>query len=175
MLLFVLALAPLPEPDYQKVADATAWEWKAAEATTAFCAGRQTGAFKVEVVEQAMGLGAAAIRFTRDGKEVHVLEGHAGTVFITAKDGTLYYADYSPFSTGCSLVAFDLTARKQLWRAHLKGLGPILHTKYRNAVRLDLLPDGALRVFGQESAGDYVEFVDGKTGKTLGHKVFPRP
>ncbi len=118
---------------------------------------------------------AASISSSADGKDIFTLTGHQGTVFVATRNGTLYSADYSRSSNGCGLVAYDLTARKQLWKSNLKGLGQIPHTRYSNAVRLDLLPDGTLRVFGRESAGDYVEFVDGKTGKTVGHKIFPRP
>ena len=32
-----------------------------------------------------------------------------------------------------------------------------------------------MRVYGNESAGRYVEFVEVRTGKTVGHKVFPPP
>ena len=38
-------------------------------------------------------------------------------------------------------------------------------------MQLDLDGD-AVRVFSQESAGKYVEYVDLKDGKTVGHKVF---
>jgi hypothetical protein len=70
-------------------------------------------------------------------------------------------------------VAWDLKAKKQLWKTNLKGLGGIIHFQYHNAVNLDL--DGqAVRVRGKESAGRYIEYVDRKTGKTVGHKVYPK-
>jgi hypothetical protein len=83
----------------------------------------------------------------------------------------LYYADYSPGSSGCALVAVDLKTGKQMWKSGLQGLGPIAHTRYRNSVTLEPTDD-ALLVHGQESAGNYVEYVDKKSGKTVGHKVF---
>jgi hypothetical protein len=175
LLALVLALAPLPErPDYQKIADAAPWEWKANEATLAFCLTRHRGD-NVTTTERPGGFGGVDLVFRAGRKDVLTVIGHRGTVFVAGETGTIFYADFGPISSGCALVAFDLGMRKQLWKCQLKGLGPIDHTKYRNEVRLDVLPDGTLRVYGHESAGDYVEYVDGKTGKTVGHKVFARP
>jgi hypothetical protein len=83
----------------------------------------------------------------------------------------LYYADYNPYTTSCAVVAYDLENRKQLWNTSLQGLGPIEHTVYHNAVQIGF-DGGALCVYGQESAGKYVEYVDLKEGKTVGHKIF---
>jgi hypothetical protein len=44
---------------------------------------------------------------------------------------------------------------------------------YSNRVNLSA-DGGAVRVFGTESAGSYIEFLDRKTGKTVGHRVFKR-
>ena len=76
----------------------------------------------------------------KEGKPGFAVAGHPGTVFAV-RDGILYYADFSPARTGCALVAYDLKKGKQLWKAALKGLGPISHFRYHNAVNLDL--DGA--------------------------------
>jgi hypothetical protein len=84
----------------------------------------------------------------------------------------LYYADYMASRTGCELIAYDLAKKEQLWKMALKGLGPIPHFKYHNAVTLGPAGD-ALLVHGHESAGNYIEYVDRKTGKTVGHKAFP--
>jgi hypothetical protein len=159
-----------PQPDYQKMADDAKWEWKDDRATAEHSAKNLPDGYKVEIKKK--DFGQATISFTKDGKEVFSLDGHLGTVFIL-KDGILYYADYGPSQTGCTLIARDLAAGKQPWKTPLKGLGPIAHFQYRNAVSLELI-DGALRVLGHESAGDYIEFVDTKEGKTVGHKVFKR-
>jgi hypothetical protein len=173
LLALVLALAPLPERlDYQKAADEAAWEWKAEEADAGFCARRLPQGVAVTLDGRP---GGVDLVFAFGGKDALTVNGHRGTVFVAARNGTLYYTDHSPIASGCRLVAYDLALRKPLWQTGLKGLGPIAHTKYRNAVRLDLLPDGTLRVYGMEAAGNYVEFVDGKTGKTVGNKVFSKP
>jgi hypothetical protein len=87
--------------------------------------------------------------------------------------GVRYRAEFRPHSSGCAVVASDLKTGAPLWRAPLKGLGPIDHSKYFNAVRVEPVGGEALAVYGQESAGRYVEIVSLKIGRTLGHKLFP--
>jgi hypothetical protein len=117
------------------------------------------------------GRNEVSVRVSKDGKELFTLLTHWQAV-VRQRDGVVYYTDFHGSSSGCAVVAFDLAAKKQLWRADLKGLGPITHFKYRNEVRLEVLDDDTLRVFGKESFGRYVEIVSRTTGKTVGHKVF---
>jgi hypothetical protein len=90
------------------------------------------------------------------------------------KGGVLYRAEFNPHASGCAVVAYDLKTREHLWRSELKGLGPVDHSKYFNAVRVEPVGEAALAVYGKESAGRYVEVVSLKTGRTLGHKLFPQ-
>ena len=73
-------------------------------------------------------------------------------------------------------MAYDLKGRKLLWLTQLKGLSPLAH--YLNWVRLERVNNEVLAVYGNEDtaghAGRYVEIVDMKTGKTVGHKVFTK-
>jgi hypothetical protein len=162
--------APGPNrEDYQKKADEAPWEWSDERATAAESAKRVKGNYKAEV--EALGMfGNVLLRFVKDGAIVHFFEAHQGTVFAV-RDDVLYYANFHPSSSGCEVVAFDLRKKKQLWKTALKGLGPIKHFKYHNAVNLDL-EKYAVCVRGKESAGNYIEFVDLKTGKTVGHKKY---
>ena len=48
------------------------------------------------------------------------------------------------------------------------------HFEYSNSVNLDILNNDAVRVFGNESVGKYLEIVDLKTGKTVGHHKFKK-
>jgi hypothetical protein len=169
LLPFLTLLAVSAPPDYQKIADDTKWEWKDEYATAAYSAKNLPDGYKVDIADKKE-FTNATLKFSKDGKEVFKLEGHRGTVFVI-KDNVLYYADYNPISDGCSLVARDLTNAKELWKTPLQGIGPTPHSKYRNQVSLDWA-EGALRVLGHESAGNYVEFVEPKAGKTVGHKVF---
>ena len=86
--------------------------------------------------------------------------------------GTLYSARYMDISNGCTLYAFDALTGRERWSTPLKGLGPIGHSQYLNAVELRLIR-GRPVVFGWESAGRYVEAVDTPTGATVSHMVLP--
>jgi hypothetical protein len=87
------------------------------------------------------------------------------------RDGdTLYLADFSPISSGCRVLAYDLAGRKQLWRAGLKGLGPVDHSKYRNSVTIKVR-NGIVEIHSVESYGEYFEELDAKTGATVGHRI----
>jgi hypothetical protein len=165
------APAPMRE-DYQKKADEAPWQWSDERASAADSARRLTGDYRAEV-EPGGTFGRVVIRVVKVGAVVHSFEGHTRTVFAV-RDDVLYSAVFHPSSSGCAVVAFDLKAKKQLWKTYLKGLVERRpHSAYRNAVLLDL--DGqAVCVRGQEAFGNYIEFVDRKTGKTVGHKVYPR-
>jgi hypothetical protein len=158
--------------DYQKMADEA--PWKAPEAGEDFrrCLARETGGYQVELAASKEDvLSNTRIRVLDGGSELYAWNGHQGSVFFIC-DSVLYYTDYCGISSGCTVVAFDLKARKKLWTTNLKGLGPISHSKYRNLVRMDQANGEVLAVYGQESSGRYVEFVELKTGKTVANKVF---
>ena len=108
-----------------------------------------------------------------DGKELVAWEGHNRSVF-TLQGDVLVYADFHPSSTGCSVVAFDLKAKKQLWKTQLHGIGPVTHFRYSNLVTLEIINNDAVQVFGNESFGQYLEIVDLKTGKTVGHRKYKK-
>jgi hypothetical protein len=165
--------APAPEEkDYQKIADKEAWEWAKEKASAEYCKKSYKGDYEVELLPSGGdgGGGSVNIRFYFNEKEVYTLVGHAGTVFGERKN-VVYYADFTPYSSGCTVIAYDMKAKKQLWKTDLQGLGPIRHTKYHNAVILEV-KDDVVRVLGQESAGKYLEYVDLKSGKTVANRIF---
>ena len=115
--------------------------------------------------------GEIIIHIADDGKELYSWQGHYRSVFTSTGD-VLIYAEFLPSRTGCTVVAYDLKKQKQLWKTPLKGLGDIAHFRYSNAVNLEIVNNEAVRVFGKESAGQYLGFVDLKTGKTVVHRVY---
>jgi len=179
---FILAIvsgtlaAPAPEEkkvDYQKLADETIWDWPEEKASLTYSYEHYKGKFEIEIQASSLegGFRDSLVKFKNaDGKEFFSITGHNGTVFVENKN-ILYYADFCPISTGCTLIAYDLQARKRVWKVKLKGAGPVDHSKYHNAVVL-YLKEGGICVQGNESYGRYVEFVDIKTGNTVGHKKF---
>lgn len=166
-----LGAAPGPKDktaEYQKKADEAVWDWADERASLDYSVEK----CKLKADIRTNDVGRIAVGFTLDGVTAVDFAAHKNTTFVV-QGTTLYYADYHRMSTGCVLMAIDLKTGKQLWKANLKGLGPINHTKYFNLVALEA-DDGAIKIMSKESAGRYVEFVDLQTGKTLGHKVFPR-
>jgi hypothetical protein len=156
--------------DYQKMADAAEWLPPEQEGFLD-CLAHGLGDYQVEVIRRKGAGREATIRVSDRGKEVYSWDAHLSTVFWE-RDGVLYHAEFSPQASGCAVVAYDLKAGKRLWRAELKGLGREHYSKYSNAVRLQIVNDEVLSVYGHEAVGRYVEIVDRKTGKTVGHKVF---
>jgi hypothetical protein len=156
--------------DYDKAARATPWIWHDERASIIYSVFRFPREYRVELIRP-MDKFDLTIRLLKDGKEIHTWQGHGRTVFALSGD-VLVHADFNPSSSGCSLVAYDLKKREPLWKSSLKGLGPIPHTAYSNAVNLDVVNFEVVRVFGNEAAGRYLEFVDLKTGKTVGHHVY---
>jgi hypothetical protein len=168
--LSLLLTAALPAADFQKAADEAKWDWPAGGPSLVESVLRAPNDYTIELVRPKSTFGKLTIRLLDGDKVRHTLEAHGGTTFVLS-EGVFYYTDYHPSATGCSVVAYDLKAGKELWKTSLKGLGPIAHFQYLNEAVLDL-DGGALRVRGAESAGKYLEYVDLKTGKTVGHRVF---
>jgi hypothetical protein len=156
---------------YQKIAEATPWSWSAERASVADSFLRFSKDYQVELIRPKDKAGVVIVRLADDKKELYSWVGHYGSVFALSGD-VLVYADFGQGRNGCSLIAFDLNQKKQLWKTELKGIGPIPHSRYANAVTLEFIDGATVRVFGNESAGKYLEFVDINTGKTVGHRVY---
>jgi hypothetical protein len=171
-ILSIALAAPAPENKYQKLADDMTWDWPKERASLKFCCDNYKGTFEMTMEAPPEGVRSESlVKFKgADGKKYFSVRVHDQTVFVESNN-VLYYADFDQISSGCRLIAYDLNGSKELWKTDLKGLGDINHSKYHNAVVLDI-KEGALRVLGNESSGKYVEFVDMKTGKTVGHRVF---
>jgi hypothetical protein len=165
-----------PSADYQQHADRAEWLWEPEEANLLFCVRRDFQDHQAEIIcpkktRDGFLNEPLTVRLTDDGKEVYSFMAHDESVF-TRRGDVLYLAEFSPIATGCSVVAYDFKAKKELWKTHLKGIGPVDHEKYRNEVTITTAGDDAIFVTGKESSGRYIEYVDMKSGKTVGHKVF---
>ena len=182
-LILTLVLAPAPVPKTE-VAD-----WRAAIQFRPFEFDRDHfGADNsVEVARQA-GLTAkfahdpssrfeGSFTFARKGGPKVEHRGHRWSTAVVRGD-VLYFADYDPITSGCTIIAYDLTTGKKGWAKAVEGLGPIDHSKYRNAVAMMVEKHPrtrgsfALVVTGWEAAGAYTEVLDLMTGKQLAHKTY---
>jgi hypothetical protein len=120
-----------------------------------------------------------SLRFVRDNEVVFELEAAPHFAFV-ALDGIVFIAQYPPWATGCSVVAFDLTTGKELWQTKCQALGELSHFAYRNKTTIGLRPatgrvnekQSVVAIQGDESFGAYTEILDPKTGKRLAHQAY---
>lgn len=160
--------------DYQKVADQQLWRFNWFAANLLNCVGRDLRDYEVEIrcpKRAPHGDLRLTVRLLTDRKEVFRFRGYPDTVFARSGD-VLYVAEFNPATSGCTVVATDLKSGKQLWRSNLKGIGPVDHSRYRNHVTIDAEGE-VLVVRGHETLGRYIEYIDMKSGKTVGHKKYP--
>jgi hypothetical protein len=154
---------------YQRIADETEWTMRDS-GPLPDCINWHSPVYHFERVDPGDGKGST-VSVRMGGKELFAYTPSSGDPSYFEVGGVFYYADYHFGTYGCTLVAFDLLAGKELWRTNLKGIGPVRHSKYRNQVWIEPLYEGAVIVFGNEAAGKYIEIVDRKTGQTLGHRL----
>jgi len=81
---------------------------------------------------------------------------------VALVDDRLVIATYNAIATGVDVFALDVRDGKLLWTGETK-LPPIGHSKYRNAVTLEVLADAVI-VRGDESSVKHVHVYDSKTG-----------
>ena len=97
----------------------------------------------------------------------------APSTFFIDTNCVVYHAVFHRWGPGCEVVAYDLKGGKLLWRTRLKGNPPGGWSECFTVVRLERVNDEVLAVYGEENEVRYIEIVDMKTGKTVGHKQFP--
>ena len=158
--------------DYQKVADGARWGFSDAADNPLFCMRRAGTDYDVWIIRQAKDRHALTIKIIKDDRAVYQWKGHKHSVFRIQGD-RLYYAEFHYSSTGGNVVAVDLSKGNELWRSPLKALGGIEHSAYLNRMTIDA-NDEVVSIYGNESMGQYLEFKDVRTGKTVGHKQFPK-
>jgi hypothetical protein len=190
-LLLTLAAAPVPKAetaDWKPVVKDRAFHFDPAHSGEkhAVAAAKQAGLGTAEFTPDQGGFHGEFTFAKKDGPKV-TLPGHAQSAVLVRGDA-LYFADYSFSSSGCRVVAYDLSTGKKAWAQHLEGIGPVDHTKYRNkvAMAVEKHPTAkdafGLVITGWEAYGAYIEVIDLTTGKQLANKKFdyetsglPRP
>ncbi|CAN5584101.1 hypothetical protein BH09MYX1_BH09MYX1_54090 [soil metagenome] len=88
--------------------------------------------------------------------------GHDEGIRAVRVGSNIALALYSPIATGTQLFAVDATSGTLAWTANVDQL-PIAHSKYSNAVQLDMNRTGML-LRGHESSQDYAQEFDPRTG-----------
>jgi outer membrane protein assembly factor BamB len=93
----------------------------------------------------------------------------AGGGLIDLRDGDMIAFQFGCIcDSGVSLIRFDPTTGKTIWKHHCKGLG-VGHSKYLHTARATV--EGTkLRITSKASGGTFVEVLDLKTGRQLERK-----
>ena len=99
----------------------------------------------------------------------HIVGLRANASVFIHHAGKLYAALYSDTATGCRVLALDADSGNVLWEVPLKGLGFLHHSKYSNRVQMRFIDD-QLVIFGNESAGKYIEVLAPSNGRMLSHQ-----
>jgi hypothetical protein len=160
--------------DHQKAADSAIWGWEDEKASPFWGIRQALGAkYSIVMISKPNDRYTLTFKVLHGKKEVYAWDGHVKSVFRIQED-RLYYARFSYSTSGGSVVAVDLSTGKELWDSPLQGIGLVQHSSYLNQMNLDANLKVVV-VWGNESMGRYLEFKDVTTGKTVGHKIFPRP
>jgi|tagenome__1003787_1003787.scaffolds.fasta_scaffold20928023_1 hypothetical protein len=162
-----------PAHDNEFLERSASWLWMESKSNLLYSLSQPTAPYDVVIVRPHDRQTALRIKVMKGDQELYAWWGHAGTVFSICED-RLYYVDFDRISPGAVLVAVDLPAKKELWRSTLRGVGQPAHSYYSNAVNL-LASNSILCVYGNETAGRYVEYTNAQTGETLANKVFEQP
>jgi outer membrane protein assembly factor BamB len=100
----------------------------------------------------------------------HLPNIQANSAALLLDAGQLYAALYLDGATGGHVIALEATSGKVRWAILLEGVGPILHSKYRNRIQMRFI-NKWLVVFGDESGGKYIEVLDPENGQRLSNRV----
>jgi hypothetical protein len=158
--------------DYQKTADSAGWAWEDEKASPFWGISQAGAKYAIVMVSKPNDRYNLTFKVLLGEKEVYAWLGHVKSVFRIQED-RLYYAWFSFSGSGGSVVAVDLNTGKELWDSRLQALGLIEHSAYLNLMNLDANFD-VVWVWGNETMGRYLEYKDVTTGKTVGHRIFPR-
>lgn len=162
--------------DLQAKANAAEWRWSDAENSLQYCLQSNLKGFKSEIKGAQRGqlhLFPCRIAISNGNRQVFEFAAHGETVFTQIGD-VIYVVQVIPIASGATVLAYDLKVEKKLWETHLNGNPPVGgHSKYRHRVIITN-EDGVVIVYGKESNGRYIEYLDGRTGEIVGHKKLPR-
>ena len=168
ILCILLTLVVLPMDTTNE--DNWQWEWSDEKASLFHYFLRTPGEYKTELVRKDSGpLGQITIRVSKDGELRFEQKSHKKGAFVI-QDSILVYADYSAFSSGCELIAYNLEEKEEIWRVKLQGLNDLPHSEYINAINMECRR-GDIVVFGNEAYGQYIEVIDLLDGNQKFHKV----
>ena len=162
----ILALVPTLPPSLDEV-----WRWDERKTSIMHYFTNAPRTYDLSLVRTAKSNHPWAISaaVSRNGNKIVEWETHHNGAFLIHRD-QLIFAKHSSIATGCQIKAFDLTTGKQIWSTNLQGVGPVAHSIYRNKINL-VMRDNAIFIYGNESAGQYIEKLNLLTGKQISHAL----
>ncbi|WP_165074903.1 hypothetical protein [Paludisphaera rhizosphaerae] len=153
----------------QTAAEEMPWRWSDERALAKTSVRELGGGYQARIEPIQENSRIPTITLTREGKDVYSWRGHDYSVFVVARD-VLYYPDFSDHGAGCTVLAYDLTEGKLLWRTALWTTPQGNHSQYSNRINLEV-DDHHLIVYGNESYGRYLELLDTQSGKIVGYRL----
>jgi hypothetical protein len=76
------------------------------------------------------------------------------------------FLDSKIANTGVQLLRVDPADGTKRWESYCQPLPEVAHSEYSHAVEVEW-GEGRLRVLSSGSAGNFVEWLDGQTGKQI--------
>jgi len=147
------------------------WRWSDREASIISYLGAAPSEYKISITRpQSSGIKDLKVAIS-DGDSVlcRFESNYQGAFLFDRNRNWIIYSQYSPIATGCTLIAYDLKTKQQVWKTNLKGIGPVSHSKWRNRINLKLETD-RVTVFGDEGT-KYIESVSLASGETVYHRM----
>jgi hypothetical protein len=167
----------LKATEYQRRANAKEWQWSNERNQLDYCVKNNLHGYTVRTVPSGRDWPKERRISVLDGDEVaSTFYGQDNTVFVQIQD-VFYVADFSSDGRH-QIVAYDLKARKELWVCLLRGTQSDVYTPSSgvwmppDAFNLEV-DGGAILVFGRTRDHRYIEYVDPRSGKTIGYKQLP--
>jgi len=106
------------------------WRWSDRETSIISYLGAAPSDYEISITQpKSSRPGNLKVAIT-DGENVLCrFDSHYEGVFLFDRNRHwVIYSQHSPIATGCTLVAFDLATKQQVWETHLKGIGPVGHS-----------------------------------------------
>lgn len=164
-----IALLLLVELSASRVDDE--WRWSDDRAGIASYLLHNSQIYDVSLTRRAAGPDPWRIEvtITRYGKQAFQFACQIHGAFAISSH-TLVFAEFHPMTTGCRLHSVNLQTGKTNWATYLQAVGPVAHSIYINRINL-YLSDNSIVIYGNESAGKYIESIDLNSGQKISHKL----
>lgn len=157
-------------PGLLREGDCPPWSWRPEEADLEYSRAHALAGLKtlVEAGGTDWRSESTLVITCEDGQILRV--GVHGKTPIVRVGDQIFVASYPLMSEGCAIECYDVAHAKHVWTRDLMALGQIAHSKYFNAVTLEVEGKNLI-VRGQETAGRYIEVLTLRDGAEVMNRV----